>query len=68
MKVTPHLPTPQNQGLPPVPPELVAALDRLVPHRCPSLTMSEREVWLYAGKRALVDFLQAELARQTDNT
>jgi hypothetical protein len=53
--------------LPPIPPELVEALDKLVPHRCPDPAMPDRAIWLYAGKRALVDFLQEVLRRQTEN-
>lgn len=53
--------------LPTIPPELVAALDRLVPHRCPTPQMPDRDIWLYAGKRALVDFLRDIAAQQADN-
>ena len=50
--------------LPTIPPELVEALDKLIPHRCPDPKATDREIWLYAGKRTLVDFLQAECAHQ----
>jgi hypothetical protein len=49
---------------PPISPELLKALDKAVPSRCPSLSETDREIWLYAGKRALVEFLHAEAARQ----
>jgi hypothetical protein len=50
-------------NLPTIPPELVSALDKLIPARCPSLNETDREIWLYAGKRSVVEFLkqQAEL-------
>ena len=38
---------------------LVEKLNAEFPHRCPQLTMSERDIWAYAGKRALVDYLLA---------
>lgn len=46
--------------------ELVSGLDRLVPHRCPTSSQSERDIWMYAGKRALVDALLAAHKRQQE--
>lgn len=46
--------------------ELVDGLDKLVPHRCPAVSQSEREIWMYAGKRALVDALMAACKRQKE--
>ena len=39
--------------------ELVAALDRLFPERCPRPDQDERDIWMYAGKRDLVRALIA---------
>lgn len=36
-------------------------LNRAFPERCPSITDSEREIWMYAGKRELVRYLQQQL-------
>lgn len=36
---------------------LIETLNAEIPHRCPQPTDSEREIWMYAGKRALVDML-----------
>lgn len=33
-------------------------LNRAVPERCPNPSDSEREIWMYAGKRELVRYLQ----------
>lgn len=33
-------------------------LNRAFPERCPAITDSEREIWMYAGKRELVRYLQ----------
>lgn len=38
---------------------LIAALNVHVPPRCPCVHESEREIWMYAGQRALVDKLIA---------
>lgn len=46
--------------------ELVEGLDKLVPHRCPTVSQSEREIWMYAGKRALVDALMVACKRQKE--
>lgn len=46
--------------------ELVDGLDKLVPHRCPAVSQSEREIWMYAGKRALVDALMVACKRQKE--
>ena len=44
--------------------ELVAALDRLFPERCPRPDQDERDIWMYAGKRELVRNLITVLERQ----
>lgn len=41
--------------------ELLADLDRLFPERCPEQTMTERSIWIAAGKRQLVRFLHQQL-------
>ncbi len=48
--------------------ELVDGLDKLVPHRCPAVSQSEREIWMYAGKRALVDALLVACKRQKEKS
>jgi hypothetical protein len=41
--------------------ELIRMLDEEIPHRCPSPRQSERDIWMYAGKRKLVDSLLSRL-------
>lgn len=41
--------------------ELITQLDKQFPHKCPDPTMSDREIWMYAGSRALIDLLLARL-------
>ncbi|WP_302262028.1 MULTISPECIES: hypothetical protein [Desulfovibrio] len=48
----------------PLTPDLVEGLDKLVPHRCPLPDQSEREIWMYAGKRQLVDALKTAMVRR----
>ena len=40
-----------------IPEQLVRDLDDLFPHKCPSIDMSEKEIWFYAGQREMVDWL-----------
>lgn len=44
--------------------ELVDSLDALYPERCPDVTDSEREIWMYAGARSLVRKLRIVLMQQ----
>lgn len=37
--------------------DLVRKLDEMFPERCPSKSDSERDIWIYSGKRELVRFL-----------
>lgn len=55
---------PDNLDALPLSEELVAGLERLVPERCPSLDMTDRAIWFYAGKRALATALRAAWERQ----
>jgi hypothetical protein len=42
--------------------DLIEELNKAVPEMCPNATMSDREIWMYAGKRELIRSL---LSRQT---
>lgn len=43
---------------------LIETLNAEIPHRCPQPHETERDIWMYAGKRALVDYLLT-VAEQT---
>lgn len=45
-------------------PELLDDLDTLFPERCPETDTADRDIWFYAGKRALVRDLRQALRRQ----
>ena len=57
----------ENNPLPPIPRELVEALDKLYPERSPDIGWSDREVWRRVGQREVVRFLLARLLEQEDN-
>jgi hypothetical protein len=48
-------------------PEQVALLEQCYPHRCPDPAHSERELWMKAGERRLVDVLKAKYEAAHDN-
>jgi hypothetical protein len=50
---------------PPVPAELVQALDAQFPLRPPEMDWPDRRIWLEAGQRKLIDFLKTQLQRQS---
>jgi hypothetical protein len=47
--------------------EQISLLDQCYPHRCPDPTQSEREIWMRAGERRLVDVLKAKFEVAHDN-
>lgn len=57
-----------NKSLPPVSKELLSALDAVFPLRSPRLTQSDREIWLEAGQRSVVDYLRAQFDLQNANS
>lgn len=52
---------------PPLTKELIAYLEATVPERCPDPRVSDREIWMYAGKRELVRGLIAQFQSQQEN-
>jgi len=46
--------------------DLIEYLDKQYPHRCPRMSDNDREIWMYAGKRELVDTLIASLNELED--
>ena len=53
--------------IPPLDRALIEALDERVPERCPDPSWSDREIWIYAGKRELIRVLKSELEAQENN-
>ena len=42
-------------------------LEQCYPHRCPDPSLSEREIWMRAGERRLVDVLKVKFETAHDN-
>jgi len=49
---------------PPIDETLVNKLEELYPEKCPEITASDREIWLYAGSRMVVRMLRAVYLEQ----
>ena len=58
--------TPPNSPFPAVSQALVLELDKLFPDRCPTLSEPDRLIWVKAGQRAVVRFLQEKLKEQEE--
>lgn len=56
----------QREILLPVTQELVDALNKRIPEKCPELTMTDREIWHYRGMRSAVQLLEQHLKRRTE--
>lgn len=54
------------KAMPPIPQDLVEALDARFPARCPRIHESDRDIWTYVGNRAVVEWLMAVRKRQQE--
>lgn len=41
-----------------IPEQLLTDLDNMFPEKCPTIEESERDIFFYAGKRALINWLK----------
>ena len=48
----------------PINAELVDWLDKTIPEHCPDVTDTDRQIWMYAGKRFLVRQIKAAFEKQ----
>lgn len=60
----PQVPAPDR--FPPVPDELVKALDRLFPERSPDPKDDDRAIWMKVGQRDVVRLLLAKQKQQLE--
>lgn len=51
---------------PPVDEPLVRKLEKLIPEKCPEPTDSERDIWIYVGRRQVVRMLRSVYLEQQD--
>lgn len=55
------------EELPVIPEDLLKALDKHFPERCPEPEWSEREIWMRVGERRVVRFLKRVFDEQNEN-
>ena len=48
-----------NEGYPAIDEALIIKLKELFPDRCPTIDMTDREIWLYSGQVKLVKILES---------
>jgi hypothetical protein len=53
-----------NSTFPDVPADLLRALEKKFPDRCPSISKSIREIRHESGQRSVVDFLRIQFDKQ----
>ena len=56
-----------EQTLPFIPQDLLDDLNRRYPERCPEADWSDRDIWLKAGERRVIRFLNEQFKRQNEN-
>lgn len=56
----------ENESFPPISKALVGALEERCPEKCPELTMTEKEIWFYAGQRQIVRLLKKAYEEQNE--
>jgi len=56
-----------SKGFPPVDRPTVELLDEMFPLQSPDPDMTDREVWMMAGKRQLIDWLFLQLQYQENS-
>lgn len=49
---------------PPVDEALVKKLEELFPEKCPEISATDREIWVYVGSRSVVRMLRAVYLEQ----
>lgn len=55
------------ESLPVIPEDLLEELEERFPDRCPSPSMSDREIWMEVGAQQVIRLLRAEFNRQNEN-
>ena len=55
-----------NEGYPAIDEALIIKLKELFPDRCPTIDMTDREIWLYSGQVKLVKVLESVYIEQNN--
>ena len=63
-----HSPAITKEQFPTLPKNILDALEKLIPNKCPNLLDTEREVWYNVGRRSVVDLLRESYAIQNERS
>jgi len=55
-----------NESFPTISKALINALEERCPEKCPELTMTEKEIWFYAGQRQIVRLMKKAYEEQNE--
>jgi hypothetical protein len=55
-----------NESFPAISKALVDSLEERCPEKCPELTMTEKEIWFYAGQRQIVRLVKKAYEEQNE--
>ena len=55
-----------NEGYPGIDEALIIKLKELFPERCPTIDMTDREIWFYSGQVKLVKILESVYIEQNN--
>lgn len=54
----------RDEDWPPIDEALLKKLEEVFPEKCPDITASDREIWVYVGSRSVVRMLRAVYLEQ----
>ena len=54
----------QTEPFPYIPLEIVEAVERMFPNRCPTQNMSDRQVWISVGSIGVARYLRSQYEAQ----
>ena len=55
-----------DEEFPPISESLLRKLQEMFPEKCPTLEMTEREIWIYSGQVKLVNMLESVYIEQNN--
>lgn len=55
-----------DEEFPPISEPLLKKLQEMFPEKCPTIEMTEREIWIYSGQVKLVNMLESVYIEQNN--
>lgn len=57
-----------DEHFPLIPKDLLEALEKRFPERCPDIKQGDREIWWMCGERAVIRFLRQKFEEQNETS